>query len=110
MIARAFAPRHPVVVHPQFTERKRRCGPPAPGATGWMAGAVPAGPCAVPVTDLVVIGNPTNPTSVLHPAARSPRWPAPAAWSGRRSVRDCVPGEPESLAESVTCPGDVCAA
>ncbi|MFG2090461.1 pyridoxal phosphate-dependent aminotransferase [Spirillospora sp. NPDC048824] len=49
--------------------------------------------------DLVVIGNPTNPTSVLHPADAV----AALARPGRTVVvdeafMDCVPGEPESLA------------
>jgi histidinol-phosphate aminotransferase len=49
--------------------------------------------------DLVFIGNPTNPTSVLHPAAAV----AALARRGRTLVvdeafMDCVPGEPDSLA------------
>ncbi|WP_033331278.1 Rv2231c family pyridoxal phosphate-dependent protein CobC [Actinomadura welshii] len=50
-------------------------------------------------TDLVVIGNPTNPTSVLHPADVVTALARP----GRTVVvdeafMDCVPGEPETLA------------
>ncbi|MCS7484484.1 Rv2231c family pyridoxal phosphate-dependent protein CobC [Umezawaea endophytica] len=49
--------------------------------------------------DLVVIGNPTNPTSVLHPASAI----AELARPGRvlvvdEAFADTVPGEPESLA------------
>jgi histidinol-phosphate aminotransferase len=49
--------------------------------------------------DLVVIGNPTNPTSVLHPSAELRRMVRP----GRTVVldeafADAGPGEPESLA------------
>ena len=49
--------------------------------------------------DLVVLGNPTNPTSVLHPAADL----AALARPGRvlvvdEAFADTVPGEPESLA------------
>jgi histidinol-phosphate aminotransferase len=56
-------------------------------------GAVPAD------ADLVMIGNPTNPTSVLHPA----RAVAGLARPGRilvvdEAFMDCVPGEAESLA------------
>ena len=49
--------------------------------------------------DLVIIGNPTNPTGVLHPAAQL----AALARPGRvlcidEAFMDAVPGEPESLA------------
>src|SRR6266511_2928545 len=56
-------------------------------------------PAAVPTdADLVVIGNPTNPTSVLHPAATV----AALACPGRvlvvdEAFADTVPGEPASL-------------
>ena len=48
--------------------------------------------------DLVIIGNPTNPTGVLHPAER----PAALVRPGRLLVvdeafMDAVPGEPETL-------------
>jgi histidinol-phosphate aminotransferase len=57
-------------------------------------------PARVPESaDLVMIGNPTNPTSVLHPAKMITSLRRP----GRTIVvdeafMDCVPGEPESLA------------
>ncbi|HZC71815.1 MAG TPA: Rv2231c family pyridoxal phosphate-dependent protein CobC [Jatrophihabitans sp.] len=68
LLARALRPRHPVVIHPQFT---------APEAALRAAGhdvhrVVLAPPFTLdtrlvpPEADLVVIGNPTNPTSVLH--------------------------------------------
>jgi cobyrinic acid a,c-diamide synthase len=73
LIARATQSRRPVVIHPQFTE---------PEAALIAAGHRPervmtrpedgfrVRPASVPTeADLVVIGNPTNPTSVLHPAA-----------------------------------------
>ena len=73
LIARATQPRHPVVIHPQFTE---------PEAALIAAGHRPERvmtrpedgfrlhPASVPAdADLVMIGNPTNPTSVLHSAA-----------------------------------------
>ena len=70
--------------------RRRRCGPPATRSTGCCSrrGRLPARRRLVPAdADLVFVGNPTNPTSVLHPAARSPRWPGRAGcwWSTRRS-------------------------
>jgi cobyrinic acid a,c-diamide synthase len=103
LIARARRWRHPVVVHPQFTE---------PEAALRAAGLVPTRvPCpaeadfALPVgdvpaaADLVVVGNPTNPTAVLHPKASIRALLRP----GRTVVvdeafMDAVPGEPESLA------------
>lgn len=56
--------------------------------------------------DLVVIGNPTNPTSVLHPSSSI----AALARPGRTLVvdeafMDTVPGESQSLAENRGTPG-----
>lgn len=109
LIARALNPRRAVVVHPQFTE---------PEAALLAAGhrvdriLLPAtdfllDPGAVPEdADLVVVGNPTNPTSVLHPAESI----AALARPGRilvvdEAFADCVPGEPESLAHRTDLPG-----
>ena len=109
LLARALRPRHAVVVHPQFTE---------PEAALLAAGhdvdrvlltaerGFRFDPASVPPdADLVVIGNPTNPTGVLHPAERLSRLARP----GRTLVvdeafMDAVPGQPESLA-GVRAPG-----
>jgi cobyrinic acid a,c-diamide synthase len=103
LLARARPWQHPVVVHPQFTE---------PDVALRQAGRTPhhvvlghdfaLEPDAVPdAADLVVLGNPTNPTGVLHPA-----------WAIRALVRpgrvvvvdeafmDAVPGEPQSFADT----------
>nr|MCW2728439.1 cobyrinic acid a,c-diamide synthase [Aeromicrobium sp.] len=103
LIARARPWQHPVVVHPQFTE---------PDAALIAAGHEPQhvlcdpadgftlDPALVPDdADLVMIGNPTNPTSVLHPA-RSIRM---LLRPGRvvvvdEAFMDSVPGEQHSLA------------
>ena len=101
LIARALTPTRPVVIHPQFTEPEVALR--AAGADVRRVILLPPfllDVDAVPAdADLVVLGNPTNPTSVLHPrqTIRSLRRP------GRLVVvdeafADCVPGEPESLA------------
>jgi len=108
LIARAFRPRHAVIVHPQFTEPEvalRAAGHPVRRVT--LGGDFTLDPRAVPPdADLVVVGNPTNPTSVLHPAAAITALARP----GRLLVvdeafADCVPGEPESLAAVRDVPG-----
>ncbi|MEV0285599.1 MULTISPECIES: Rv2231c family pyridoxal phosphate-dependent protein CobC [unclassified Kribbella] len=103
LVARAFRPRHAVVVHPQFTEPEA-----ALRSAGHLVDRVilrpedgfVLDPGAVPDdADLVVIGNPTNPTSVLHRADDLRELARP----GRvlvvdEAFMDAVPGEPESLA------------
>jgi histidinol-phosphate aminotransferase len=104
LLAETLAPRRPVVVHPQFTEPDRALaaatGRPAEALTlsdpyTLERAAVPAG------ADLVVVGNPTNPTGVLHPRADLLALRAP----GRvvvvdEAFMDFVGGEPETLASS----------
>jgi len=107
--------RRPVVVHPQFTEPEaalRHAGHTVDrvllrAADGFRldASLVP------PDADLVFVGNPTNPTSVLHPAAEIAKLARP----GRVLVvdeafadttyRPGVDGEPESLASRRDLPG-----
>ncbi|MGW2083625.1 Rv2231c family pyridoxal phosphate-dependent protein CobC [Streptomyces sp. NPDC001880] len=110
LIARALPVRRPVVVHPQFTEPEA-----ALRAAGHEVGRVllraedgfRLDPSAVPKdADLVVVGNPTNPTSVLHPAAVLERLARP----GRTLVvdeafMDAVPGEREALCGRTDVPG-----
>ena len=102
LLARALQPERPVVVHPQFTE---------PEAALAAAGHHPEriilpetdgfrfDPDLVPEhADLVMIGNPTNPTSVLHPRETIASLVRP----GRTVVvdeafMDAVPGEPETM-------------
>jgi histidinol-phosphate aminotransferase len=106
LLARGLRPGHEVtravVVHPQFTEPDV-----ALSVAGHQVDHVVLNerdgfvldPEAVPDdADLVVVGNPTNPTSVLHPAAALRRLVRP----GRvlvvdEAFMDAVPGEPESL-------------
>jgi histidinol-phosphate aminotransferase len=103
LIARAFRPRHAVVVHPQFTEPEaalRSAGHVVDRVIHRPEDGFVLDPRAVPAdADLVVIGNPTNPTSVLHRADDLRELARP----GRilvvdEAFMDAVPGEPESLA------------
>jgi histidinol-phosphate aminotransferase len=116
LLAQALRGAHrPVVVHPQFTEPEA-----ALRAAGHRVDRVilradvdfRLDPASVPDdADLVYVGNPTNPTSVLHPAETV----AALARPGRVLVVDeafadttfvpGVPGEPESLAGRRDLPG-----
>ncbi|PZG12762.1 threonine-phosphate decarboxylase [Micromonospora craterilacus] len=107
--------RRPVVVHPQFTEPEaalRAAGHAVERVLLDPADGFRLAPERIPAdADLVMIGNPTNPTSVLHPAADL----ATLARPGRVLVVDeafadttaapGVPGEPESLAARRDLPG-----
>ncbi|MGH3457000.1 cobyrinate a,c-diamide synthase [Aeromicrobium sp.] len=111
LIARARDWTRPVVVHPQFTE---------PGVALTVAGHPPEhmlldadtgftlDPNLVPEdADLVIVGNPTNPTSVLHPESTLRALARP----GRvlvvdEAFMDSLPGEHHSLS-SARIPGVV---
>jgi histidinol-phosphate aminotransferase len=108
LLARSLAPRRAVVVHPQFTEPEaalRAAGHEVERVV--LSGDFALDPSLVPEdADLVVVGNPTNPTSVLHPASVL----ASLARPGRvlvvdEAFADTVPGEPESLAGRRDLPG-----
>ncbi|WP_432127421.1 Rv2231c family pyridoxal phosphate-dependent protein CobC [Streptomyces sp. bgisy082] len=110
LLARALPARRPVVVHPQFTEPEaalRDAGHEVDRVLLREEDGFRLDPAAVPEdADLVVIGNPTNPTSVLHPAASITALARP----GRTLVvdeafMDAVPGERESLAGRTDVPG-----
>lgn len=103
LLARALTPRRAVVVHPGFTE---------PEAALRAAGheveqvvlAAPYDALVVPDdADLVVVGNPTNPTGLVHDVAALCR-------PGRVTVvdeafADAVPGEVASVAGRADLPG-----
>ncbi|MEU3944771.1 Rv2231c family pyridoxal phosphate-dependent protein CobC [Streptomyces sp. NPDC029526] len=110
LLARALRTRRPVVVHPQFTEPEaalRDAGHTVRRVLLREADGFRLDPAAVPEdADLVVVGNPTNPTSVLHPAGVL----AGLARPGRTLVvdeafMDAVPGEREALAGRTDVPG-----
>jgi cobyrinic acid a,c-diamide synthase len=102
LLARAFQAERPLIVHPQFTEPEV-----ALIAAGHRPKRLILSPATdfrleadqVPVdADLIVIGNPTNPTSVLHPAALIDSLRRP----GRivavdEAFMDGVPGETETM-------------
>jgi cobyrinic acid a,c-diamide synthase len=103
LLARVRPWRHPVVVHPQFTEPHAALEQAGHRVTTVLCkpeSGFTLDPDAVPEeADLVVLGNPTNPTGVLHSAdlVRALRRP------GRLVVvdeafMDTVPGEAETLA------------
>ncbi|SDF60699.1 Rv2231c family pyridoxal phosphate-dependent protein CobC [Klenkia brasiliensis] len=107
LVARALRPRRAVVVHPSFTEPEA-----ALRAHGHPVHRHLLAPPSYRLTpppgdaDLVVLGNPTNPTSVLHPAADV----AALCRPGRTVVldeafADTDPGEPQSLAARRDLPG-----
>jgi histidinol-phosphate aminotransferase len=110
LVARALTPRRAVVVHPSFTEPEaalRAAGHPVTRLLLRADDGYRLHPAQVPDdADLVVLGNPTNPTSVLHPGADV----AALARPGRvlvvdEAFADTVPGEPESLAARTDVPG-----
>jgi histidinol-phosphate aminotransferase len=99
----ALRARLAAVVHPGFTEPEaalRAAGVPVVRAFTDAADGHRLRAEAVPAeADLVVVGNPTNPTGVLHPAAALRALRA----EGRvvlvdEAFADAVPGEPESVA------------
>jgi histidinol-phosphate aminotransferase len=101
LLATGLRPRSAAVVHPQFTEPEAAllaAGHPVRRVV--LSGDFVLRPELVPEeADLVFVGNPTNPTSVLHPASSLRALIRP----GRLLVvdeafLDAVPGEPESLA------------
>ncbi|WP_129309823.1 Rv2231c family pyridoxal phosphate-dependent protein CobC [Streptomyces sp. L2] len=110
LLARALKVRRPVVVHPQFTEPEaalRDAGHAVDRVLLRAEDGFRLRPGSVPEdADLVVIGNPTNPTSVLHPAESITELARP----GRTLVvdeafMDAVPGEREALAGRTDVPG-----
>lgn len=102
LLAHGLRPNHPLIVHPQFSE---------PDAAFDRAGLTvealvldgdfalpPEAHAAVRRADLVVVGNPTNPTGVLHHAdtVRALRPPGGVLVVDEAFI-DIVPAERESL-------------
>jgi histidinol-phosphate aminotransferase len=115
LISRAVDAEQAVVVHPQFTEPEaalRNAGRQVDRVLLRAEDGFRLDADAIPDdADLVIIGNPTNPTSVLHPAAEIAKLARPGrilvvdeAFSDT-TFRDGVGGEPESLAHRDDLPG-----
>jgi histidinol-phosphate aminotransferase len=116
LLAQAFrGTRRPTVIHPQFTEPEaalRNAGHRVERVLLREADGFRLDPDRVPDdAGLVFVGNPTNPTSVLHPAADIARLARPArilvvdeAFADT-AYRPGVAGEPESLAGRRDLPG-----
>ena len=106
LLARELRPRHAVCVHPSFTEPEA-----ALRAAGHEVSRLVLEPPYVldprdvpEQADLVVVGNPTNPTGVVHERL------AELCRPGRvvvvdEAFADAVPGEPHSLAGRSDLPG-----
>jgi histidinol-phosphate aminotransferase len=110
LIAHGIEARLPVIVHPQFTEPEaalRAVGRPLVRHILTEEHGFRLDPAAVTDdADLVMIGNPTNPTSVLHPADALVALARP----GRvlvvdEAFADTIPAESESLATRRDVPG-----
>ena len=106
LLARVLRPEHALAVHPGFTEPEaalRAAGHPVHRLV--LSPPYVLDPAQVPdAADLVVIGNPTNPTGVVHERL------AELCRPGRTVVvdeafADAVPGEPASLAARDDLPG-----
>ena len=106
----ALRPRLAAVVHPSFTEPEvalATANVPIHRVLPTESDDYRLHPDQVPdEADLVVVGNPTNPTSVQHPADTLRTLARP----GRvlvvdEAFADAIPGEPESLAGDATVPG-----
>lgn len=102
LIARLRPWRKPVVVHPQFTEPHaalEQAGHEVTTVLCMPENGFALDPDDIPEdADLVIVGNPTNPTGVLHPANVLKR----LRRKGRivvvdEAFMDAVPGETESL-------------
>jgi histidinol-phosphate aminotransferase len=99
LLARALQPRKAVCVHPSFTEPEAALRAAGHEVTRVVLKApYVLDPAQVPDdADLVIVGNPTNPTGVVHTRL------AELCRPGRVTVvdeafMDAVPGEPHSLA------------
>ncbi|MGH2769527.1 MAG: Rv2231c family pyridoxal phosphate-dependent protein CobC, partial [Actinomycetota bacterium] len=112
LLAAALRPRHAVCLHPSFTEAEAALRVGGHGVQRVFFGSEGAEDFSLdpgevpPGADLVVLGNPGNPTGALHPAAMIERLARP----GRVLVVDeafmeLVAEESESLASRAELPG-----
>ena len=106
LVARALRPQHAVVVHPGFTEPEaalRAAGHDVDRLV--LAPPYVLDPDEVPASaDLLVVGNPTNPTGVVHDRVAELCRPGRVVLVDE-AFADAVPGEPSSLAARADLPG-----
>ena len=109
LLARALGPGGRSSCTRSSPSRRPRCATRGTRSSGCCSTRrrLPAGPGAVPEdADLVVVGNPTNPTRCCTRRRPSRRWPGPAgSLVVDEAFVDAVPGEPESLAGRRDLPG-----
>lgn len=111
LLARALKPRRAVCIHPSFTEPEAALAAAGIGVERvlleppYRLDAVDVAALVPEDADLVVLGNPTNPTSVLHSAdvVRGLLRPGRVVLVDE-AFADFTPGEPESVA-SARLPG-----
>jgi histidinol-phosphate aminotransferase len=108
LLARGIGASHATVIHPQFTEPESAAlAAGLPVHRSVLRWPFHLGDVHVPPeSDLVFVGNPTNPTSVGHPIDALLRLARP----GRvlvvdEAFADCVSGEPSSLSGRRDVPG-----
>jgi histidinol-phosphate aminotransferase len=108
LVAQALRPAYPLVIHPQFTEPEaalREAGHDVRRLV--LEPPFTLDPFLVPEeADLVMLGNPTNPTSVLHPITTVEQLARP----GRilvvdEAFADTIPAEAASVAHRRDLPG-----
>jgi cobyrinic acid a,c-diamide synthase len=102
LIARALQPEQPLIVHPQFTEPEVALIAAGHRPQRFILSAaagfrLPADQLLAEA-DLIMVGNPTNPTSVLHPAEMiNSLRRAGCIVIVDEAFMDCVPDEAESV-------------
>lgn len=110
LVARALSPGHVACVHPSFTEPEAALRAAGHAVTRvLLPPPFELDPALVPGdADLVVVGNPTNPTGRLHPVTVLEQLARPdRTLVVDEAFADAVPGEPATLSGRSDLPGVV---